>query len=682
MNGAQSRRLNVPSVLLFALISLFVCSCGGDEPRVPQSLEDPGSKAAKSVLTGNPRYGTAEWSERSSDHPIEEKSSATSAESHAIRVIAKENRSYRYRLCPGTPSDFDPDGGWPADWNPTDEATQAEDVEQYPLLSDRNGRLAIDMVVGENHVCALLDNGAVRCWGWATFEQLAPAGRFVQITQNCGLRPDGSFECWGPGLGVAPMEPPADHFTQVASTHSRLCGLKPDGSAECCGREYLGGELESRPGPFSQIRLAPDFNCGLKTDGTIQCWGAYSLQTLATDGRFTDLAVGEWHVCGLAESGHVLCWGDEALSTPEPPAGQFVGIAAGSDLYCGLRIGGTVECWNANFTSELDTEPKPLKIGLGWLFICGLNEEGIVSCRGGGASDYGRPYQPEADTADIDMDLGSYWEDGGGCAIDNDGKAFCWQAPFADSEIPQGPFTQISVGNNYACALHEDQTVRCWGDGPHEDVLDGIEDRLHVVRERLDGPFVEVDVGPFQTCAVRSDGSVACWESANASRRDYPFYELPPHKYRQVSVSTEVCGTTIEGGIVCAGPSGTVFLELRLPTTQLSVSRTNGCALDVDGGVQCWPLVPKVPTLVWGQTRPPAGDFSNVSVGDYHSCGIRNDGSVSCWGLDNLGQASPPLGEFINVSVSDEISCGVRPTGEIECWGYDFNHNNPFRHSE
>ena len=50
------------------------------------------------------------------------------------------------------------------------------------------------------------------------------------------------------------------------------CGIKSDGSVECWGRNYEG---QSSPpnGPFIDISAGTNHTCGTKTDGSVDCWG-------------------------------------------------------------------------------------------------------------------------------------------------------------------------------------------------------------------------------------------------------------------------------------------------------------------------------------------------------------------------------------------------------------------------
>ncbi len=103
------------------------------------------------------------------------------------------------------------------------------------------GGEVVQLTAGNAHTCALLDDGSVRCWGWAGLGQLGygnlqdigddelPAdvgevpvgGRVLQIVaggnHTCALLEAGSVRCWGSAdlgrLGYGDLEPVGDDET-------------------------------------------------------------------------------------------------------------------------------------------------------------------------------------------------------------------------------------------------------------------------------------------------------------------------------------------------------------------------------------------------------------------------------------------------------------------------------------
>jgi hypothetical protein len=111
----------------------------------------------------------------------------------------------------------------------------------------------------------------------------------------------------------------------------------------------------------------------------------------------------------------------------------------------------------------------------------------------------------------------------------------------------------------------------------------------------------------------------------------------------------------------------------------VSAGGAHTCAVDVDGGLECWGDDSD------GQLdgiKP--GSFASVSAGGGHSCAIRAFGHLACWGGDSSGQVSGAPGEwsdwhwywrshphFFAVSAGGAHSCALRFSQALECWGDD-----------
>ena len=164
---------------------------------------------------------------------------------------------------------------------------------------------------GGGHSCGLRSDGSVECWGnnWAG-QAVAPSGVFTQVSagrsHSCGLRSDGSVECWGYneyGQAVAP----SGVFTQVSAGGFLSCGLRSDGSLECWG---WGGAWRAQSGVFTQVSAGGEVSCGLRSDGSVECWGTrFGFLTVAPSGVFTQVSAGGRYSCGLRSDGSVECWG-------------------------------------------------------------------------------------------------------------------------------------------------------------------------------------------------------------------------------------------------------------------------------------------------------------------------------------------------------------------------------------
>ncbi len=193
------------------------------------------------------------------------------------------------------------------------------------------------LVTGSNHTCALLETGAVRCWGGGGNGQLGHGntdtigddetaaasgdvnvgGRVVQLaaggSHTCALLETGAVRCWGYGvygqLGygntdhIGDDEVPATagdvnvggRVVQLAAGRKHTCALLETGAVRCGGRGVygqLGYGNQDRIGDNEAPATAGDVNVG---------------------GSVVQLVAGGDHTCALLETGAVRCWGEGDL---------------------------------------------------------------------------------------------------------------------------------------------------------------------------------------------------------------------------------------------------------------------------------------------------------------------------------------------------------------------------------
>lgn len=166
-----------------------------------------------------------------------------------------------------------------------------------------NGRRATSLAAGDAHTCAILESGAVKCWGYNAAGQLG-LGDFRNRGGASGQMGDLLPEV---DLGGVPA-------VALALGDLHTCVLLADGRVDC-----WGGNADGQLGRGdSQTRATP---------------GVIAGQSLAVDlgsgQRVRSIRAGTRHNCSLLESGAVKCWGYNA-------AGQ---LGIGSQLARGDQPG-------------------------------------------------------------------------------------------------------------------------------------------------------------------------------------------------------------------------------------------------------------------------------------------------------------------------------------------------------
>jgi alpha-tubulin suppressor-like RCC1 family protein len=151
--------------------------------------------------------------------------------------------------------------------------------EMPPPEADTGPGTVVQVGVGGNFTCALIDDGSVRCWGFGAWGQLGGANSHVGNS---------------PGDMPPPIVNVGGNVVQIAVGGSHTCALLDNGAVRCWGDnssgklgyghvDDIGDQLVEMPpanvnvgGPATQVFVSDGHSCALLVDGTLRCWGAGS----------------------------------------------------------------------------------------------------------------------------------------------------------------------------------------------------------------------------------------------------------------------------------------------------------------------------------------------------------------------------------------------------------------------
>ena len=573
---------------------------------------------------------------------------------------------------------------------------------------------------GSQHACGLRVSGEVACWGSNTIKWLSgdvvavwepkdgtgrarpPRGAFTAVTvgddHSCGIRPDGSVECWGDDA-YGQSTPPPGTFTALSAGSSFTCGLRPDGRAECWGglpadRDYGSGPARSEHAPvpaptgqFAALSAGLGQACGLRLDGGMDCWfpgrseyyGPVHFDLSAEEpaerwkqtfdvthvpaGAYTALSVGGRHACGLRADTSVACWGGNLQGQAAAPPGGFRSVTSGGRHTCAITTDHEVACWGDDSHGQASAPPERFNtINAGWEHTCGLRADSSVACWGDNTHAQATA-PPETFSSITTGRLHS-------CGLRADGTAACWGANSqGQANPPTSRYQAITAGELHTCGLRFDDIAECWGanDAGQSSPPNWL-------------PFDEIDAGSDYTCG-RSNETVACW-GANLDADGLDVWVLPvlpgqtegPSRFAALSAGSQIaCGILPSGSAECWIPTGRRIdgtlpdlTATRSPAgtfTALDAGAYHTCALSTDATVSCWG------GNTHAQATPPAGTFTALSSGERHSCALGAGGETTCWGENTFGQARPPAGSFSDLSAGAYYNCALNTAGAITCWG-------------
>lgn len=559
---------------------------------------------------------------------------------------------------------------------------------------------------GTTHSCATGRDDNGYCWGQATYGRL---GNNNAVTQQLT-----AVQVTNPG-GM-------EGFSAVFAGEEHSCGMGRDGTAYCWGRglngrlgnggtadQHIPVPLEQAPDdgiiPLVSVSEGVAHSCGLDSDGNAYCWG----------------------LGGLGRLGY---GGERSKSTPTPvakPAGvtSFLSVSAGDGHSCGLGNDGNAYCWGAGARGRLgyggeEDQMTPVMVQkpvgvTSYTFVsasywgsCALADTGDAYCWGhgvngslgyGGTEDQLTPVlvtKPVGVTSWTSLTQGIDHA----CALANDNNAYCWGRSYSgglgdgtglQQESPvkvQAPllvtFTSITAGNDFTCAIGNDNQTYCWGDAGKGQLGNGdTTDQLTpvAVTEPVGVNFTEIKSWGQHTCGIGTDGNAWCWGAGGNGRLGNAD---TVDKLTPVQVIT---------------PPGLTLLSAR-------AGWAHSCGLGDDGNAYCWgtgqngrlgndDTVDKhTPTRVVDTyyLQPPyciseicTLSAGHVATGGDHSCSIGDDGNAYCWGIGANGrlgtgntanQTTPslvqkPLGvsSFTMLALGSKHSCGIADTGDAYCWG-------------
>ena len=228
--------------------------------------------------------------------------------------------------------------------------------------------------IGNDHVCAVMSDTTVKCWGNNVYGQVGntTGGEVTTPRSVTGL----------------------SNVTAVALGTSFSCALKSDATVVCWGRNNLGqlgngGTTDTNtptaiPGltNVTAITAGQDHACALKSDATVSCWGSNQYGQLGA-GDFTSSssprsvlnlstavtidAGGGYQVCALLTNATVQCWGRNDFgqlgtgtaganqSTPQTASGitNATSVGSGNGWSCAALAAGNPKCWGFNYYGAL-----------------------------------------------------------------------------------------------------------------------------------------------------------------------------------------------------------------------------------------------------------------------------------------------------------------------------------------
>lgn len=471
--------------------------------------------------------------------------------------------------------------------------------DNLPTVDVGTGRTVIDVAGGEGHTCALLDDHTVKCWGKNDFGQLGQGN-----TANLG---DGAGEM-GDTLPVVNLGSNKKALSLTAFGYA-TCAILDDHSVKCWGNnDYghlgVGADGAHRGDDASEMGdNLPALNLGT---------GRYALQ----------VALGMYHGCALLDTHQIKCWG----------SGYEGRLGYGNETQIGAALMG-----DSHNTVALGTGRSVVAVAAGYDHTCALLDDSSVKC-------WGRNTYGALGLGHLD-DIG----DGAGEMGDSLPAVSLGTGRFA---------IKLAVSNHFTCAVLDNSRVKCWGRGEAGRLGQGstvdiggaageMGDALSEINLLTGGSRAVLDLVTREStsCAILDDHTLKCWgRNANGA--------LGYGDTTDRGTSAAHMGANLP--VVDVGTGRKVL--------QVGVGTKHTCALLDNRTMKCWGLN-TAGALGLGHTTIlgdgpgemgdalPAVDLGGKKVFQFatayeSNCALLEDSTLKCWGNNYYGELG--LGDVVN----------------------------------
>src|SRR5690606_13633136 len=134
-------------------------------------------------------------------------------------------------------------------------------------------------------------------------------------SSRCGVAEDGTGFCrtLGNAASTGNAAIPPDLWQRLESGVAHQCGLRPDGTLECWGDNTQGQTTNVPTGVLRAFSVGWNHACAIRDNGQQACWGS-NLNGQATPpaGTYVQVAAGNTFTCAIRSDGVRACWGDDA----------------------------------------------------------------------------------------------------------------------------------------------------------------------------------------------------------------------------------------------------------------------------------------------------------------------------------------------------------------------------------
>lgn len=379
--------------------------------------------------------------------------------------------------------------------------------------------------------------------------------------------------------------------------------------------------------------------CILKIDGSIQC----NYRTISDRAR--SITMNDGTLCLLGLDDKIKCYGPNGGVVPfdssATPNADFELGDTWNSMWLQLWKNGNIyghsnnEPYGNGYRDSfafLSDYHSFVSISAWIWYWCGLLQDGWINCAGSNYGGYNMWWIPSTISGATVVTMDAGWTQT--CVAFSGGrKVACWWTLFRTPRVNGNEVfdtfktvRQIAIGGSHLCMLYDDGTVDCRGDNTYgqTDIPLGLRD---VVEIRASYVYQN------KTCALRNNDTVICWGQGIVQ----PVPEDQINGQKISMYGSKICYITSSKELKCIGSTPPETVN----KTSIAVWNANICALANDGKPNCWG------GDFWnGTPMPTTQAFTSLSVdkgwADIFWWILQNRRS-KCWGYNMISSYPLPL---------------------------------------
>ena len=329
------------------------------------------------------------------------------------------------------------------------------------------------------HMCALLENGAIKCWGYS--EHGALGGMSGYVGQSPGDMGDALPEI---NLGTNRTA------VQVSIGQHHTCAVLDNGELKCWGLTDEGRIGFTNPSD-NQIGDVPE-EMG---DNLLPV-------NLGTNRTALQVSCGDKHTCVLLDNRQVKCWGDGFHGNLGYGSKDNVGESP-SDMGDNLK------------PVDLGSNASVIQISCGRSHTCAVLENRQLKCWGHGGGGTLGVYRPGPEINRVGDDPNEMGDN------------------LTVSDLGEGlSVLEVAPAQFHTCVLFTNHKVKCFGLGYNGELgrdspeiignrPNELGDNLTFVEVGSGRSVVAIRTGSRRSCAILDDGTVKCWGDNTSGQLGY-----------------------------------------------------------------------------------------------------------------------------------------------------------------